>query len=130
MLTWIIRNHMKNQLLICLVVIDTKLGREDHNLIPRNCDRKEDETIYARTDPRTRLSWWWKQKKKSYEKHDCLPVEGFLHSISEKIRVRIWIMILGNNFGILLPVKLLHSTQIIIKFNLISIKCLITSKKK
>jgi hypothetical protein len=40
------------------VVIDAKLGREDHGSIPRNCDWKGLKPLDARTDPRLRLNLW------------------------------------------------------------------------
>jgi hypothetical protein len=46
-----------HQSLLSSVVIDTELSREDHGLIPNNCDREgAGTTIDARIDPRTRLT--------------------------------------------------------------------------
>jgi hypothetical protein len=47
-----------NQSLVDSVVIDAELIKEDHNSIPRNCDREGMEVLDVRTYPQTRLNWW------------------------------------------------------------------------
>jgi hypothetical protein len=54
--------------LVGWVVIGAELGMEDHGLIPRNYDGRGLEPLDARTDPRTRFNWWWKQKKSIFIK--------------------------------------------------------------
>jgi hypothetical protein len=53
-----------NQSLVGLVVIDVELYRKDYSSISRKYDWRRFELLDVRTDSRTRLNWWWKQKIK------------------------------------------------------------------
>jgi hypothetical protein len=52
-----------NQSLVVSMVIGTELGRGDHSSIPATAIGRGLEPLDVRTDPRTRLNWWCKQKK-------------------------------------------------------------------
>jgi hypothetical protein len=43
----------RNQMLVGPLVIDARLGREDHNSIPHNCIWKETKTTWCQNSPRT-----------------------------------------------------------------------------
>jgi hypothetical protein len=47
------------------MVIDAEFDMEDHSLIPATAIEMEFEPLNTRIDPRIRLNWWSKKKKKT-----------------------------------------------------------------
>jgi hypothetical protein len=50
-------------LLVGSVVIDVELGRKNHGSIPATTIERRLEPFDIRTDLRTKLNWWLKQKQ-------------------------------------------------------------------
>jgi hypothetical protein len=62
--TFLFNNMDMNQSLVDSVIIDAELGREDHIIwLLSTAIERGLKPLDARTEPQTRLNWWWKTKK-------------------------------------------------------------------